>query len=438
MANDVRIEVKTVTEQAEKGFASVKRQVTDVQKGAAQGITFEPSRRTHEGLERLDTRIGSVKKEGFAATNVLGDFNKALGIIGIGGLSVGFALKNVISTMNQLAQSSALTQTILEGLGPDFVQNFLKNIEPKLQSIAREFGFTANDAKTAFGIISRITRNATLDVDALRAVLALARLANIDVKKAAEIWGQALSGNLQPLRDVIGEVESLDQAQDRLLRGGKEATTVWHLLGGSLRQAWQDLINFNFGLKDVIKVLFPFLPLLKKIMRPWQVQLDVIGNFFKFTLPEWWDAVVGWFGKTTSVVLNFFTGTIPNFIGAIWNWTRDGAFAVLNFFTGIIPAWLTRIWDWIRNGINIGVNFLGRGLNIPGLPFGNQGREGGRDRLPHLGGAGLTAFRGGGGGGGVTININGNLTVDNESRLTELADLVFRQIEIKQRRGLSF
>lgn len=433
--NTVEIQVKAITGQAEKGFGDLRKKAT-------------------EGMDKMQGGMEKLNKEGFTGNKIFGGFAKNLALLGLGAIGTAFSLKGMATAAAEVSQSVASTAVTLEGLGPAAVKNF-DLIKPSLRAIARQFGFTEAEAIAAFGEISRVSRDSTVDIDDVAAAMALARLKGLGLAEAARIIGEKVKGTSKPLRDQIGEFADLDEATDLVIERGKEAVTMWQIMGGSLKQLAQDMASaVDTGLKafdkwrvrmrdNILQVLIKLKALTVNI---WEVTVNRVGSFFTETLPNWWNAVAGWLGKVTSVTLNFLLGNLPNLIGAIFNWTRDGASATLSFFTGLIPAWLKRIWDWVKNGIRIGISFFSSGFNIPGFAHGGTvpGPQGtaqlavvhGGERIQTPAQQRAGAGGGGIGGGGITININ-NPVVDNETRMQEMADMIFRQLEIKYRRGLN-
>ena len=362
-----------------------------------------------EGLEKVDDRVKKVGKSGGAASKTLGSFTRALGIVGLSGLSASFILKSFISTNQELARSAALTSVILEGFGPDFVKS-LEKIKRPMADLVLEFGFTHAAAQEAFGIIVKESRSAGIGVDDLRFAMALARLTGMDLAAAAKIVGQAMLGNVEPLRNVIGEMDSLEEAQQRVIKGGKESTSTWQILTGTLKDAFNEAVRLTGKL--------------------WNLEIRMIGDFFTLTLPGWWTEIKEFFGKTWDISIaaagSFFTKTLPSWWQTVSQWFGK----VLSFridFSVIGQQIIDRVARTLRE-----IKSLIDRINPFGGGNDNRGQQD-RRRIP---GGGAVSFPSNGGGGGITINII-NPVVDNESRLTEMADQIFRQLEIRERRGLS-
>lgn len=190
--------------------------------------------KTTESFQKTNAELKTLKKESVETSTRLKDMTNRLGAIAIGTLAANFGFQALVGSLNNMRQTAALTDVIVSQLGEGAVKNF-EEMQKGFAEAGKEFGFTATQLEGAFGIISRESRSSKVDMDDLRFAMALARTAGISLAEASKIVGQAMIGNVEPLRSVTGELGSLEEIQQKIITSGEEATTVWQKMGAELR-----------------------------------------------------------------------------------------------------------------------------------------------------------------------------------------------------------
>ena len=140
MANEVLIEVKANTKEAQKDLKDLKSKFTNA-----------------------TSEAGGLSK-GFGA------LGKSMLAFGVGALGGAFALNKVIDVIGAVAKSEASLEFTLARLPPIMQQTF-GALEDELETVGADFGVTARQAKAAFATILSVSRNPTLGLLELEAQL---------------------------------------------------------------------------------------------------------------------------------------------------------------------------------------------------------------------------------------------------------------------------
>lgn len=194
------------------------------------------TKQARQGLDTIKGRMGAMKTQTAGLSQSFGSLNRMLGIVGLSSIGFGVVLKQFADTSARLASTQALTNLKVEDFGPAAIKA-LKEIDPLLGAIAKDFGFTGSEARIAYGIIATETHRGVASVRELEYALGLARVASISLEEASRLIGRAILDGGRELRekyfpamgDAVMKMEDLAEA-------GKEATTEFHKLAA----AWTD------------------------------------------------------------------------------------------------------------------------------------------------------------------------------------------------------
>ena len=340
--NEVVIEVSADTKAAQQGFKDVQSKISPL-KGQVEGL-----------------------RTGFA------QFGKAMGIVGLGGLSLGMVLRGVTQTTTALQRQVAFSEFALAQLGPEFVKG-LEEARPYFSMFQKDFAFTAADAEKAYGIISSTSRQAGISLERVADAMAVARISGADLATASSAVGQAMLGNIMPMNSLVGLEQDLVVAHQDLVRRGKEATTVFQSIGARGKQAFQDIVedilpvfdlidslmaNVNiikFGFENILPIGFPVLRVIDFISEgTHKVVIDAIGSFFTTTIPSWWEELKAFPGKT----IDFIWGMMPEGLPWWWPLLKRLVKLPIKFVFGAMPEGLPWWWPLLKRLVKLPIKFV--------------------------------------------------------------------------------
>ena len=310
---------------------------------------------------------------------------KSLVLLGIGSISVAVGFRGMVSMLQQMNQTRAVTETIVGNLGQAATTAY-HGMQPSFAGIARGFGDTSIAATEAYGIIVRESHKGSVTQKELAATLGLARVAGISVGQAATLMGDAIKGDVAPLQQVVGWFGNLSAEQDTLIKRGKDATTAMDNLKASFNTVAQKLLT---DLNPALQRLSDFLSQHPEVAgligaialvtgAVLAVGAAVIGAALAFgaldvAAAPWialgaaviavgvalyelivhWKAVLGFIEKFGGLIAGLF-GPIGQFIsmliGLAQNWRAiwDGMKAVFETVWNAIKAVAVAVWDGLK------------------------------------------------------------------------------------------
>ena len=180
-------------DQASRQTRAVTKNITAIQKGANKTtIDFR--------------KMGKEIKDMSGNTKKLSDSLKGLpqllsrGAVG-GGIVA--SIVAVIKSADEWAKTNASVGFTIASMGADAAVAF-KRIEPHFDKLAEDTNMTEGLVRTAWSGLVKETGNVNVSIEDLAAVLNTAKVSGISVAEAASRVGQAMIGNVDPLRDLTG------------------------------------------------------------------------------------------------------------------------------------------------------------------------------------------------------------------------------------------
>jgi hypothetical protein len=78
-----------------------------------------------------------------------------------------------------------------------------------------------------------------------------------------------------------------------------------------------------------------------------------VSTFFTVTIPLWWSGFTQWFNTSVwTPVSNFFTATLPSWWGGFTQWFNSSVWTpVSNFFTITVPSWWGGLTRWFNTSV---------------------------------------------------------------------------------------
>lgn len=172
-SNEVRIDITADTTKAKQGFKDVRGE-TD-----------------------------KLKKTGQGLSSVFGGVNKAMGIAGLGTLSLGFVLREAVSTGQDFVHTMATARFSILGLG-DAGREAFDRIKEAFPKMRKELGATESQLSTALAAIMRITGRTDVEIRLLEGAFHLAHLTGNDLATTAIAIGHAINGDIKPINALLG------------------------------------------------------------------------------------------------------------------------------------------------------------------------------------------------------------------------------------------
>ena len=432
-ANEVRINVVADTRQAE---TSLKRVGNRFEQGTPQ-----------------------VKKMQGAFTGL----NKAMGLLGIGAISAGVALRGVVGATGEAAKATA-NLGLITGRLPSELKVAFEQAEPSFDRLSKKYGVLKDDVALAMGILLQESRDASVGIPELEGVLGRVALGMGDVESEATLVAGAIKGQIGPIKEITGLFTDLDSGLEDNAEAGAAAVTVFDKMGVSLATMARegggafDALSRN----DYREALSEFIGLLEATI--------ALRNQFPFQwIIDQLNPVNGTIRSTMSVWENFKqslgqSNLIPDVIKRKIEPPKKPILSGSQIFDpeGILtPSMMRERSTSIQGTIQPPNTILGppspkgfRG-SIPLPRFGSGGEipvpsdrgirpfaHGGIVRRPTvamIGEAGPEAvvpLNNAGGVGGTTVIIQGDAIIDDDIRMGKLVDAIDRRLDIKRRRGI--
>ncbi len=89
-------------------------------------------------------------------------------------------------------------------------------------------------------------------------------------------------------------------------------------------------------------------------------------------IPTWMERAWDWTQSNPFTRFSFKEGNLWVWMKRAWNWTQSNPFTRFDFKQGNVWVWMERAWDWFKNGLPINVRF-----SVPSLPSFLGGGGGG-------------------------------------------------------------
>ena len=164
---------------------------------------------------------------------------------GVIGLSAAFHMLS--SEAAKVADSQASAQFSVSTMG-DAAQAVYEKMKPQFYDIGYPFMATAAQVEKAYGIIIKSSGKTTMSVQDLQAAFALAKVTGVDFTVAAEDVGQALRGNQEALRSLVGVYgyKGLNDAEQKAIDTALNNYTVFEGGGFGFRSIFSQAGRATF------------------------------------------------------------------------------------------------------------------------------------------------------------------------------------------------
>jgi len=194
-------------------------------------------------LDKMKRQLGGNTKEAKGAEvewtkagNSLKDLTRSFVTTagGVVGLTAAFRLLTVEAAKAADAQASAQFTTATMGSA---AQAAYEKMKPQFYDIGYPFMATASQVEKAYGIIIKTSGHTTLAVQDLQAAFALAKVTGVDFSVAAADIGEALRGNQEALRNLVGPYgyKGVADAEKKAIATAKENYTAFEGIGFGFR-----------------------------------------------------------------------------------------------------------------------------------------------------------------------------------------------------------
>ena len=368
------------------------------------------AKREMKGLDsQVEKTKGGIKgmQQGFSG------LTKALTLFGVGTVSAGFAVNKLITVSGDVAQKTANIAVAYANL-PDQIKSAVDDTIKEIPRLSDEFGFTELAIRQALVTLATDSRGAASGVDELAGVLGIARVKGIDAEAAAVLYSQALLGNVSAIQQLTGNFRSLDDAMASYITQGREATTVSHEFSVQVSNLWLSVGNLVNAFDRGQGRVSAFTGVLR----------DLMGVVQSFPV----QALLNIFNPAAAAGRGI-GGAIAGIGGSVLDFIQQGGRQ--DPFPGVNPA--------DEGGFREFGPIAGPGI-FPKLGFAHGGRVPGpegraRAITAHGGEVVLNRAQQQSMGGGLTIQIMGDVVIDDENRMNKLAQRIERLLTQRDRLG---
>lgn len=170
---------------------------------------------------------------------------KAMAAFGIGGIGIAVVGRQIASAMGDAAKQQANLNVQLARLDPGTQKTF-DDLKGSFSDLSQQFGVSTDDISLALATLLAVTKDSTLGMEELQAILGLVALGGESVESATQKVIAAERGNVATILELTGEYQSLADAYKLIAESGAEAVTVFDRLKLSffeVKDASADLAN---------------------------------------------------------------------------------------------------------------------------------------------------------------------------------------------------
>ena len=344
-ANEVRIEVTAETAKAEGGFKDVRAET--------------------DKLDKSTKTLGGS----------FGNLTKGLALIGVGGLSTGIIMQQMVQAGTELRHSLASSAFSLISFG-EVGQQAFGRMAPHFRDIAFETGATQSEVSRAFSILVNQSGSTDVSVERLTQTMKLAKVAGVGFEEAAVAVGKAMFGDIDAINllvrgtaDAASGMVTLEEALLQVEKRFPESRTQIEEWWGSVKIGLEEL---GSGLDDFLRML-DMLPEISKltfdfILKPAGAEImdtlkdwdkDVKKFVFDFAMNvagdfnSFYSRLIGWVANAPSYIVGFamdVAGDFESFYNRLIGWLAEAPGVAIKFGAALSDI-ASDIYDWIKGAI---------------------------------------------------------------------------------------
>ena len=354
-ANEVRIEVTAETAKAEGGFKDVRAET--------------------DKLDKSTKTLGGS----------FGNLTKGLALIGVGGLSTGIIMQQMVQAGTELRHSLASSAFSLISFG-EVGQQAFGRMAPHFRDIAFETGATQSEVSRAFSILVNQSGSTDVSVERLTQTMKLAKVAGVGFEEAAVAVGKAMFGDIDAINllvrgtaDAASGMVTLEEALLQVEKRFPESRTQIEEWWGSVKIGLEEL---GSGLDDFLRML-DMLPEISKltfdfILKPAGAEImdtlkdwdkDVKKFVFDFAMNvagdfnSFYSRLIGWVANAPSYIVGFamdVAGDFESFVSRLIGWITTPLSYIVGFamdVAGDFESFVSRLIGWITTPLSYIVGF---------------------------------------------------------------------------------
>ena len=354
-ANEVRIEVTAETAKAEGGFKDVRAET--------------------DKLDKSTKTLGGS----------FGNLTKGLALIGVGGLSTGIIMQQMVQAGTELRHSLASSAFSLISFG-EVGQQAFGRMAPHFRDIAFETGATQSEVSRAFSILVNQSGSTDVSVERLTQTMKLAKVAGVGFEEAAVAVGKAMFGDIDAINllvrgtaDAASGMVTLEEALLQVDRRFPESRTQIEEWWGSVKIGLEEL---GSGLDDFLRML-DMLPEISKltfdfILKPAGAEImdtlkdwdkDVKKFVFDFAMNvagdfnSFYSRLIGWVANAPSYIVGFamdVAGDFESFVSRLIGWITTPLSYIVGFamdVAGDFESFYNRLIGWLAEAPGVAIKF---------------------------------------------------------------------------------
>tara|TARA_R110000824_G_scaffold2646_6_gene12236 strand:+ start:1576 stop:3027 length:1452 start_codon:yes stop_codon:yes gene_type:complete len=189
--------------------------------------------------------LNRVGKAAGGSQRALGGLSRAFTAVGLGSIGAGVALKMVTDLASQSARREVELEVALRRLGPAVTDSY-HALEPFFKDLGNDVNATKEDVETTFKEIVRASGGIAPSLEQVAGAFDLAAGHGTDVSTAAKAVGEALAGNIEPLRALVDpsgrtSFAGLAAELEHVKGAAADAVTPLDVLKTDMREVGEDI-----------------------------------------------------------------------------------------------------------------------------------------------------------------------------------------------------
>ena len=130
---------------------------------------------------------------------------RSMAAVGLGSIGLGVGVRLIAGEMVEARQHIEQTNFIIATIGPA-AQKAFDEMAPHFDAIADKAGTISRDVEEAWAAMIQASGGVAPSVEQVQAAFDLAKTMGVDAETAARAIGSAMIGDLEPLRQLSGDV----------------------------------------------------------------------------------------------------------------------------------------------------------------------------------------------------------------------------------------
>lgn len=217
---------------------------------------------TIKARDEASATMGKIGKQAGNLNRQIGQSGKSANTAGLGmmGLSRGlFFMSKVFGPLlggaglagaakhfDSLQKKGVALEIGLAALGTSAQQTFAAFQEADtFKELGARYKWATNDVEQALFTLMKTSGQTDIQMETLQATLAAAKIHNLELEDAAKMVGNAMKGNIDPIRELFGDTgfQGLEKHMADWIARGDDAITFVDTFTNKVSEAWDDVMG---------------------------------------------------------------------------------------------------------------------------------------------------------------------------------------------------